>query len=358
MTTTVIDLIRKQRELKDRLVPKGIQSALELQRKNQPLKYALQNITFQDSPVWTLKDALDVALHSKTPQLTTNAMMAAATAVKSNNLFTENPALSAIAKSTAALGAIDKSLHSSSALYAAIGAQKNLNLNFAVDFFKASQLSSLSAMSSLLRQPNTSPLSQSFEFARHLSKSFILPDFSEFDFEDDIDEGQKIIIQISPTEIPTLIKEFYANNAQLNIINPRKFEEVIAELLRYHGYEVTLTKQSRDGGFDMTLQKTLDDGRPFKALVECKRRKKKIDVTIVRCFSAVAYREGVRDGIIVTTSTFSKDAIKESEFMPADLSLKDRSDVISWAGSYLGKMPVIDLDLSKKKSKGGLILLS
>ena len=293
--------------------------------------------------------------------LSTNAMILAAAGIERNELFGENSALSMIAKSAAAGAVIDEGLHYTSALRAAIGVQSNFNLNFATDFFKMSQLSNLSAISSsTLRQPNTSTLSESFEFARYFSKSFKLPDFSELDLEgDDIEEKGKIIVQISSTEIPTIIKEFYADHSRLNNINHRKFEEVIAELFRYHGYEVSLTKQTRDGGFDMILQKTLDDGRPFKAIVECKKRsKKKIDVNIIRCFSAVAYREGIRDGIIVTTSFFSPDAEKESKLMPADLLLKNRNDVLSWAGSYLGKMPVIDLDFSKKKTKDGIILSS
>ena len=347
----MIDLIRKQRELKNSLVPKGLQNAFDLQKKFQPLN-VLQNTAFQESPAWKLKKSLDIAMHSKNTELTTSAMMLAAAGIGRNSLFTENSILSIIAKSYAASGAIAKGFHSSSALHTAIGMQNKLNLNFASDFLKASHLSNLSALAtSTLRHPNTSLLSQSFEFARYASQSFILPDFSKIKFDDEAEGEKKIIIQISPTDIPTIIKELYADNARLNIINPRKFEEVIAELLRYHGYEVSLTKQTRDGGFDMTLQKTLEDGRPFKAIVECKRFKKKIDVNIIRCFSAVAYKEGVRDGIIVTTSTFTRDAEKECKFMPADLSLKDRSDVLSWAGSYLGKMPFINLDFQKRGLK-------
>lgn len=36
-------------------------------------------------------------------------------------------------------------------------------------------------------------------------------------------------------------------------ISPREFEEVIAELLRGQGYNTKLTKQSKDGGYDLVL---------------------------------------------------------------------------------------------------------
>lgn len=349
MTTTVIDLIRKQQELKDRLVPKNVQAILDLQKKFSPYK---------DSLLWNLKDTLDIATHSKKNLLSTNAFATALEVARHNEFFTQNLRVPDIIKAQSE--AISIGVRPISALLEAVKVQNNNNLSFATDFFKMSQFSNLSALSSLLRQPNTSTLSQSFEFARFNTKSFVLPDFSELDLdEDDNEEKKELLIQISPAEIPTIIKEFYADQSRLDKMNGHKFEEVIAELLRYHGYEVIITKKTRDGGFDMTLYKTLDDGRPFKAIVECKRRKKKISVEMIRCFSAVAFREGFREGIIVTSSFFSPDAVKESKMnMPADLLLKDRNDVLSWAGSYVANMPIIDLDLSKSKSKGGIILAS
>ena len=50
MNKTILDLLKTQTELKNRLVPKNIQAILDLKRKLQPLK-ALQHAAIQQSPI-------------------------------------------------------------------------------------------------------------------------------------------------------------------------------------------------------------------------------------------------------------------------------------------------------------------
>ena len=78
--------------------------------------------------------------------------------------------------------------------------------------------------------------------------------------------------------IPELIipfNEFIFDKIKSNInyiynLNPRQFEELIAELFYKSGYEVELTKATRDGGKDIiAISRTLDI--PIKFVIECKR---------------------------------------------------------------------------------------
>ena len=52
-------------------------------------------------------------------------------------------------------------------------------------------------------------------------------------------------------------------------LSPREFEKIIAELFKKLGYEVELTKQTRDGGVDIYIAEKTDLGK-FLFLVECK----------------------------------------------------------------------------------------
>lgn len=185
----------------------------------------------------------------------------------------------------------------------------------AASLFASNHLEKMSAITNLLQQPYTSILSESFPFSRYM-QSYLIPDDSDVAFEDKIEEHSGVIVRVGSNNIQAIINDFYQNEDLLKTISPRKFEEVIAELFRFHRYKVLLTQQTRDGGFDMSMEKVLDDGTPFRALVECKRYNSKVGVETIRCFSAVAYRQKVRHGILVTSSYFTKDVENECMTRP------------------------------------------
>ena len=157
-----------------------------------------------------------------------------------------------------------------------------------------------------------------------------LDDYQEEEVKEEKEE--KIIKVVDTTKL--LIKDIYENNQLLTTIDPRKFEEVIAELLHAKGFEVNLTKQTRDGGYDiLALQKIA--GLPIKFLVECKRyNKRKVGVDIIRSFCDVIRTEQANKGIIFTTSYFSKDSHKKQTELGTMLDLKDRGDIFEWIFDY------------------------
>ncbi|MDW3195481.1 MAG: restriction endonuclease [Cytophagales bacterium] len=156
----------------------------------------------------------------------------------------------------------------------------------------------------------------------------------EYGFEDqmaELDEKQVIEV-IDGTKL--IISDIYKDNNLLDIIEPRQFEEVVAELLQSEGYDVELTKRTRDGGYDIIALKMASGGLPLKFLVECKRHKSKIGIDIIRSFCDVIREENANKGIIFTTSYFSTESIKRQQKMGTILDFQNRKDVIDWVIKY------------------------
>lgn len=136
------------------------------------------------------------------------------------------------------------------------------------------------------------------------------------------------IILPAQERILTLAKN---NPSILYSITPREFEELVAEIFDRQGFNVELTKATRDGGKDIVaIQSSM--GINLKYIVECKRYAKdnKVSLDVVQRLYGVKMAENANKAILVTTSSFTKDASKFASQHCWDLSLKDKSDLISW----------------------------
>jgi restriction system protein len=116
---------------------------------------------------------------------------------------------------------------------------------------------------------------------------------------------------------------------------PRRFEEFVAELLERHGYTVTLTPQTRDGGKDMYAARR-DDVGSFLYVVECKRHApdRPVGVGVVRALHGVAQHERVNAAMVMTTSYFSAPAREFADDLRYQVSLKDYLDLRHWLDRY------------------------
>jgi len=94
-------------------------------------------------------------------------------------------------------------------------------------------------------------------------------------------------------------------------VQSRDFEFIIGLLFHRLEYEVIVTKRSQDGGVDIVLKKSTA-GNVENSLVECKRHVKNVGVKEVRSLLGVVERDGATRGLLVTTSSFTKNAISES----------------------------------------------
>ena len=126
----------------------------------------------------------------------------------------------------------------------------------------------------------------------------------------------------------------------LSKLDPRQFEEVTAEIFRDKGFEVELTKRTRDGGKDIIALNKDNLGFKTKYLIECKHyaENNKVGVDVVRSLYGVKNsRNGGNLGIIVTTSTFTSGARKflDNEAQTSlDLSLADKNTILEWLADY------------------------
>ena len=114
-------------------------------------------------------------------------------------------------------------------------------------------------------------------------------------------------------------------------LSPRKFEEIVAELLTGLGYEVQLTPFSGDGGFDMYAAKNDAVGR-FLYLVECKRYVPpgKVGVQVIRSLHGVVQQKNANAGIVATTSFFTKGAKEFQSKLRHQIHLNDYFALQSW----------------------------
>lgn len=131
--------------------------------------------------------------------------------------------------------------------------------------------------------------------------------------------------------------EYFANHPQrLKTMNRRLFEEFVAELFKGFGYEVELTKQTRDGGFDL-IAVTNRDFINQRFLIECKRPdpKNPVRLEVVKHLHATKIDQGANKAILVTTTHFTPDARHYGKRHAIELDLKDFTDLVQWLHHYL-----------------------
>jgi hypothetical protein len=148
-----------------------------------------------------------------------------------------------------------------------------------------------------------------------------------------VPEQKKIITGIE-SGILLLLNEIESSPNIVFSIKSREFEELIAYVFKKEGFEVQLTKQTRDGGRDIIALKN-DLGIPLKFIIECKRwaNDRPVSVDIVRALYGVQMQEGANKSVVATTSYFSPDAKKFAASINTTkwhMSLKDHQDVMEW----------------------------
>lgn len=149
-------------------------------------------------------------------------------------------------------------------------------------------------------------------------------------------ESQKLsespIIRVDFEVISQQLTEHLISNPDaIHQLSPRKFEELVAYLMEKQGYEVTLTKQSKDGGIDIFALKRDGFGN-FLTIVDCKRYSEKnpVGIDLVRTMYGTLNIAKASHGIIATTSRFTNDAKVLAEDYKYQISLKDHADITQW----------------------------
>ena len=92
---------------------------------------------------------------------------------------------------------------------------------------------------------------------------------------------------------------------ELLSISSRDFELVVADLFQRMDYQVSVTRQASDGGFDVRLRRN-EAGRIESSIVECKRYTQNVPVKEMRALLGVVERDGLTRGLLVTTAAFTR----------------------------------------------------
>lgn len=141
------------------------------------------------------------------------------------------------------------------------------------------------------------------------------------------------------TDIETEILDYFGWYPELLYsLPPRKFEELIASVFHRNGFDVELTPETRDGGIDIIAVKRNDlCGGSFN-LIECKRYlpHNTVGIGVVQRLYGVVEQHRATKGIIVTTSSFTKDAKEVAELSKHRLVLNDYSNLASWLKMFRG----------------------
>jgi HJR/Mrr/RecB family endonuclease len=119
-------------------------------------------------------------------------------------------------------------------------------------------------------------------------------------------------------------------------LNPRVFEETVAELLDKMGYQVCLTPRSRDKGRDVIA--SIDTpAAPVLMLVECKRYSETRLVgpePITRLWFRL-FDDTANMAMVITTSSFQPVAKEIAKSRGYQISLKEGDDFIKWIKSLV-----------------------
>lgn len=140
-----------------------------------------------------------------------------------------------------------------------------------------------------------------------------------------------------------LLRHLHAHPELLRDLHWRTFEEVVAELLEKEGWEVHLTRSSKDGGVDIFAVKHHSFGRTL-AVVDCKQYAKAIGVGMVRAVAGLRAQHEAELGVLVTTSRFTKPArALEQNELKRKVSLRDFEALKGWLAKYDWKEEGSDL---------------
>lgn len=132
------------------------------------------------------------------------------------------------------------------------------------------------------------------------------------------------------------IKRYLAKHPEkLYDLNPRRFEELIADILKDFGFDTELTKATRDGGRDIYAY-VRNAVTSFLMFVECKRWTKtnKVGISVVQRVHGAAKAGGAHKAMIVTTSFFTLPAQQERRKIVKEFDLADYDTLKDWLARY------------------------
>ena len=130
---------------------------------------------------------------------------------------------------------------------------------------------------------------------------------------------------------PRILQFLDQHPETLRDLTPRDFESLIAGILDRFGYSVELGPAGADGGVDVHATKSSATGLEY-LVVQCKRfaATRKVSAPVVKQLWADVLHRGATRGLAVTTSWFTKDALKYVSLHKYQLEAADFDRVREW----------------------------
>jgi len=144
------------------------------------------------------------------------------------------------------------------------------------------------------------------------------------------DDQQEILIYAPSIKV---LRKLSASN--LDSLNWREFEELVAELLKLDGYKVELGRGTKDGGVDIITTKEVERFGLIQGVWQLKKTKNKVGISVVRELADTTREMKASKGIIVTTSYLTRAAIQRIEQDEYILGKVERSDLDGWISKVL-----------------------
>jgi hypothetical protein len=147
---------------------------------------------------------------------------------------------------------------------------------------------------------------------------------------------------IEPVRLPAetinseLIRYISKHPQALQQLRPRQFEELIAEILAHFGWDIELTPQTKDGGFDILgISKSNAAGVRTSYIIECKRYipPRLVGVEVVRQLLHVKQELTVSHAMLVTSSDFTR-GVYDFQANRLDFDAKNFDAIRQWCKSY------------------------
>lgn len=107
-------------------------------------------------------------------------------------------------------------------------------------------------------------------------------------------------------------------NPPIDSLSGREFENLIEQLLTRIGLRIYGRKTGADGGIDMVAHSD-DPVIGGKIIIQCKRFSKVVDAAIIRDLFGVVHSEAANKGVLMTNSSFSREALRFAEGKPLEL---------------------------------------
>ena len=158
------------------------------------------------------------------------------------------------------------------------------------------------------------------------------------DYQDSEAEGCEIIVEPYmemeyddiPDEILSVYEQILYNPQSVYDLRSWEVEELVAEVYRRNGFDAEVTQRTRDGGRDVIATCEVG-GVTYSTYFECKQQgmNNPVGVDIVRALYGVMERDRIDKGVIVTTSRFTRDSVKEAEALNGRIKLVDYQELQS-----------------------------